>query len=387
MAEINDTFLDSQIDAHRKGDFVVRITDGQGHPFQGSVTYALKRHAFPFGTAVNARWLLADPRTDPDAARYRQILQRHFNCAVAENAHKWYAMEKARGVVQEDEAYALWKTCGDLGLPMRGHCVFWGIDTYVQPWIKALDPAELEAAMRSRAAQVLSLFRGRITEWDLNNEMLHGDAYARVLGLSNGAPYFAWARQIAPENRYYVNDYGILQGREVDAYVAHIRKLMAAGAQIGGIGDQAHFGGHVASNEVLWATLDKLGQFGLPVKITEFDINTTNLTRQAIDTRRVLRVCFAHPAVEGFLFWGFWQGSHWLPDAALWRKDWTLKPNGEAYLQCMNEWTSQGSAEADSEGRIRFRGFFGDYRLETSQGTAHIVLSRGQPEAAAKLRP
>lgn len=385
MAQVDDAFLDRQIDAVRKGDFEVRITGADGKPAAGSVRYRLTRHAFPFGTAVNARWLLADPDKERDARRYRDVLRAHFNCAVAENAHKWYAMEKAPGLASDDEAVAVWKACVELGLPMRGHCVFWGIDAHVQPWVKALGRAELEDAMKARAAHVLSLFRGRITEWDLNNEMIHGDYYARTLGLADAAPYFAWARGVAPENRYYVNDYGVLQGNEVDRYVEHIRGLIAAGVPVGGIGDQAHFGAAVPSNEAMWGILDKLGQFALPVKITEFDINSTDEARQAADTRRVLRVCFAHPAVAGFLFWGFWQGSHWIPAAALWRKDWTLKPNGEAYLQCLREWDTQGTAEAGPDGTIRFRGFYGDYRLESAQGAGRASLSKAHPVSTAKV--
>ena len=239
--------------------------------------------------------------------------------------------------------------------------------------------------MRLRATHLLSLFRGRITEWDLNNEMIHADYFARTLGLPNGAAYFKWVSEIAPENRYYVNDYGILQAQEVDRYVAHIRGLIAAGAAVGGIGDQAHFGPDVPSNETMWTILDKLGQFGLPVKITEFDINTTDEARQAVDTRRVLRVCFAHPAVEGFLHWGFWQGSHWIPNAAMWRKDWTLKPNGEAYLQCLREWDTHGTAEAGPDGMLRFRGFYGDYRFDTGKGAVQVTVSRARTRATASV--
>ena len=29
--------------------------------------------------------------------------------------------------------------CEDNGLRLRGHCVFWCVDKFVQPWIKELD--------------------------------------------------------------------------------------------------------------------------------------------------------------------------------------------------------------------------------------------------------
>lgn len=29
--------------------------------------------------------------------------------------------------------------------------------------------------------------------------------------------------------------------------------------------------------------------------------------------------------------WGFWAGDHWIPHAALFRRDWSIKPNGRVY--------------------------------------------------------
>ncbi len=191
---------------------MVTLPDAKGTPLAGTVQYTLERHAFPFGTAVNAKLLLSDPSTSPDVARDQQTLRTHFNFAVAENAHKWYSMERERGKLRDDEALAVWQRCREFGLPMRGHCVFWGVDDMVMPWVKQLSPPELEAAMHARLNHLLTLFQGKITDWDLNNEMMHQDYYARALGLKNGATYFAWATQAFPENRYYVNDYSIMGG-------------------------------------------------------------------------------------------------------------------------------------------------------------------------------
>ena len=79
------------------------------------------------------------------------------------------------------------------------------------------------------------------------------------------------------------------------------------------------------------ATLDTLARFDLPIKITEFDMNTKDEAAKARGVEALYRVCFAHPAVEGVLMWGFWQGRHWRPDAALWKKDWTPTPAAEVY--------------------------------------------------------
>ena len=46
-------------------------------------------------------------------------------------------------------------------------------------------------------------------------------------------------------------------------------------------------------------------------------------------TRDMLIMAFSHPAYTGFVMWGFWEGSRWKPETALWRKDWTPKPAAE----------------------------------------------------------
>ena len=376
--------LDARIEKLRKGDLEVRFPGGESPA--GEVRYELIRHHFPFGTTVNARLLLDDPVKNQNARRYQETLRLRFNCAVAENAHKWYAMEQEQGKPRDDEALKVWQRCRELGLEMRGHCVYWGIERYVMPWLKTLDRPALEAAMKSRAGRVLTLFKDRISEWDLNNEMLHGDYYAKVLGLKNGAVYFKWCKEAAPGVIFYVNDYNVLQGGSVDRYVAHIRELIEAGAQVGGIGDQAHFSGRVPPSAQVWSILDKLGQFKLPVKITEFDIKTKDEQRQAEDTRRFYKLCFAHPAVAGILMWGFWEGAHWIPEAALWRKDWSLKPNGEAYLKLMEEWRTKGEA-ATEQGALKFRGFHGTYRLESGGRAWRVTLVPGGPSAEAVSEP
>lgn len=374
--DLSDQALDQRIDALRKGTFTITIPPKGRRQITVPVSYRLRRHAFLFGTALNAKYLLADPATDADARHYQETVQTYFNAAVAENVHKWHAMENQQGVLRDDQALALWQWCHDHQLTMRGHCVYWGVDQFVPAWVKTLPPTELQAALDQRLRHVLDLFRGKIPEWDLNNEMMHQDYFARTLGYKNGANYFLQAQALAPEIRWCVNEYNIMSGNQVDQYVAQIRTLLDAGAKVGGIGDQAHFSGRVPPNDKLWAVLDKLGQFGIPVKITEFDIDTHDEVQQAADTRRFYKLCFAHPAVNGILMWGFWEGAHWRPNAALWRKDWSIKPNGQAYIDLMKEWQSDGTVRPDAHGRITFRGFYGDYEITAGNQTWQVSLTK-----------
>jgi len=53
-ADLDGAELDRRIDQLRKADFVVKLTDAEGKPISGDVTYEMTRQAFPFGTAVAA---------------------------------------------------------------------------------------------------------------------------------------------------------------------------------------------------------------------------------------------------------------------------------------------------------------------------------------------
>ena len=61
-------------------------------------------------------------------------------------------------------------------------------------------------------------------------------------------------------------------------------------------------------------------------------------------------------------------------EACLWREDWSITPAGEAYVKLVtDEWNIRGVEELDPEGRLRFSGFFGTYRLSTVDGREYTV--------------
>jgi hypothetical protein len=101
--------------------------------------------------------------------------------------------------------------------------------------------------------------------------------------------------------------------------------------------------------------------------VTEFDIVTRGDEQLAADyLRDCLIACFSHPAYDGFMLWGFWEGSHWIPEAALWRKDWSVKPIGEVWEDwTTNRFHTRKTLVTDRQGRISWRGFKGTYRVKT----------------------
>jgi GH35 family endo-1,4-beta-xylanase len=87
----------------------------------------------------------------------------------------------------------------------------------------------------------------------------------------------------------------------------------------------------VTPPEEVLKRLDRFATFRKPLIITEFDIDTNDEQTRAGYTRDFLTAVFSHPAATGFLMWGFWEGSHWKPKSAMYRRDWSEKPNLRAY--------------------------------------------------------
>ena len=76
--------------------------------------------------------------------------------------------------------------------------------------------------------------------------------------------------------------------------------------------------------------------------------------------RDFMTAVFSHPKVKAFIIWGFWEGYHWRAQqgAAMFRRDWSVKPNGEAYRDLVfNKWWTRWTGVANSEGWVALRAF------------------------------
>lgn len=105
------------------------------------------------------------------------------------------------------------------------------------------------------------------------------------------------------------------------------------------------------------------------MRVTEFDVAVDDEEIQADCTRDFIIAMFSHPSVIGVRHWGFWAGRHWEPKAALYRKDWTEKPNGAAYRKLVKEtWHTDEAGRTDASGRWGARGFFGRYAVIVTVG-------------------
>ncbi|MEM9984550.1 MAG: T9SS type A sorting domain-containing protein, partial [Bacteroidota bacterium] len=106
--------------------------------------------------------------------------------------------------------------------------------------------------------------------------------------------------------------------------------------------------------------------FGLPAKITEFDLPTNMVdTVAAAYLEDFLTAIFSHPSVDGFLFWNFWDGSTWRAEGSnIFNLDWSMTLPGSTFIELVfDAWWTEEQLATDANGEASMRGFKGLYEL------------------------
>lgn len=386
-----DADLDAAIARHRTGALVIRAAPG------ARITVEQLRHEFWFGATLPGG-VFTGRASPADIAKFKEIFTSHFNAGVIEAAFKWHDMEKERGKVDYSIVDSMLAWAGSQGIPLRGHCLFWGIPNRVQPWLKDLSDDDLRTAIRQRGRSIAARYRGRFAEYDLNNEMIHADYYAQRLGPAFIKEMALWVKDGDPDATLYFNDYDILTGNRLADYVAHIRRLLDLGVPMSGIGVQGHLHGDSFDPAALRNALDTLAQFKLPIRVTEFNfpgqrsryytgdrkaqMTPEEESRKAEALRQYFRICFAHPAVTGIMMWGFWEGANWIPQSSLYRRDWTPTPAAGAYEDLvLKQWWTRWSGAANKNGTATVQAFYGRHRVTVNGREFTVDLKRASGAA------
>lgn len=387
--------LDEAIRKARMGTLVIEAAPG------AEVRVEQLRHEFWFGSAL-ASGPFGGRMNAEDAAQYKKVFLENFNAAVTEVALKWHAMEPRQGQVDYSAVDAILQWTDQHEIPLRGHNIFWGTPDRVQPWQKAMDDATLRETLKARALDIGKRYRGRFAEYDLNNEMLHANYYEDRLGPGITKDMASWVRQEDPNAVLFLNDYDILTGKRLDDYIAHIHKFLDQGVPFGGIGVQGHLHGDSFDPAVLQNALARLAEFKLPIRITEFNfpgqrskyygqhgarLSDDEEQAKAKALADYYRICFAQPAVEGILMWGFWEGANWIPISSLYRRDWSPTPAAEAYRDLVfKQWWTTWRGQTDAQGRCEVRAFYGRYRITAGDKEIVVNLKRSEQTKQVSLR-
>ncbi|WP_165440680.1 endo-1,4-beta-xylanase [Rubripirellula amarantea] len=396
---------DSRIETDRMSLATVQVVDGSGNPLDGAVIHLRqKEHEFLFGSAINAFNGKLDPNGNTQALKYQSEINRLFNTVVMENSLKWpqYLNDPQRAIDAVNFA-------NSNDLYVRGHNMIWPsrgnmpssiwneYDTRVITDGSVSAAAWLETTIENHLADLLTTFNGQVPEWDVVNEPYTNHDVMDILGDSIVVDWFQQVRDYDPTIKLVLNDYHIFTSNGSDT--AHrvnfdnwLTTLSNAGL-LDVIGVQNHYGaGNLTDIVVLEQLVNSYyTQFNTPIVITEFDVNTEDEQLQADYLRDYFTMAFSQNEVSEILQWGFWEDSHWLPNSALYRSDFSIKPNGQAYEDLVfGRWWSDVRGTSSS-GAFSTDVFRGDYEVVVEYGgntfTTSLVVDSSDTASATVTVP
>lgn len=367
-----------RIERFRKADLRVEVVDAAGRPLPGAgVEIKQKTHAFGFGSCVVAGVITG---RGADSEAYREVIKKSFSKAVMENDLKWPVWES--GPERQKKTLEAIQWLRERNIPVRGHNLVWPSWDNCPKDLRSLkgDPAALRLRVENHIKDIMGATRGLLSDWDVVNEPFDNHDIQDVLGRDALCEWFKLARACDPAPALFLNDYaGFMSGGEDTEHKDHFEKtlrfLKDSGAPIGGVGIQSHFGNQLTPPDLIIKELDRWAALGLDIQITEFDLDVEDEEMQARYTRDFMTAVFSHPSTSAILTWGFWEKWHWRPRAAMYRTDWTLKPNGKAWNDLvLKEWHTEANLQTDATGSVAARGFLGDYEVTVQYMGKHRTL-------------
>ena len=394
---------DRRIDQFRKGNLSLTVVDANGKPVPNAKVHVkLRRHAFHFGVAVRVESFAGKTKgmAASDVEKYRDITTNHYSAIVLENELKWSAFEAGRA-----EEWKQTKAClafyKQAGLWIRGHVLVWPTVYRTPAPIKdqfMKDPQQIGPGILAHIVEEISEFKSWVDDWDVTNETDVNRDFMDRLGPQGLVDWYRTARQTAgPDALLTFNEplFGAA-GMEIGSFPEKLLRPDCRGwvdylnqqrAPLDVLGCQCH-GGIVGMDysgktgaEALWAYYDHVSSYyKKKLQYTELDVaigdpsDPDQLAYQADKLRDSIIIAFAHPAFVGVTQWGFWAGSHYAPNAALWNRDWSLRPVGQAYLDLVEKkWHTEADLVTDAQGACSLRAFYGTYEITVGSNETNRV--------------
>jgi endo-1,4-beta-xylanase len=206
---------------------------------------------------------------------------------------------------------------------------------------------ELLARMREHILGVVGHYKGKVKVWDVVNEaladggtnILRNSQWQQIIGDDFIAKAFEYAHEADPDAILRYNDYGLENAQKRKKLITLVKSLQEQHVPIGAIGTQTHV--NVGTSfETIDRELTELDTLGLPIHVTELDVNSSQGgqrttggdlagvaaatqggivseadRRQSEAYAAIFRAFMKHPSVKVVTFWGVNDGVTWLRSA------------------------------------------------------------------------
>ena len=240
------------------------------------------------------------------------LVKKHFNTITPENVLKWEKVhpELNRFDFGPSDAYVAFGETNEMFI--IGHTLVWHSQT--PDWVftdangNPVTREVLLQRMHDHIFSVVGRYAGRIHGWDVVNEALADDGtlrdtpWRKIIGDDYLVKAFEFAHAADPKAELYYTDYCLENEPKRSGAAVLVKKLLAAGVQLTGVGSQGHVNLEwpLAAEEE--ATISAFGNLGLKVMITELDVDMlpkADASQSADVSRRAAANAALNPYADG----------------------------------------------------------------------------------------
>ena len=313
------------------------------------------RNNFSVGTAVTANQINANDRSVT-------LAQSQFNVVTPEYELKADQIAPTEGVYNFGPADRVVDWALSNNMSVRGHALLWHEAT--PAYFYEGTNAQIRTRLENYISTVMEHFAGRISVWDVVNEVTSVDIFRGNDGVGpdrntewfqavGSADYIDWAfnaaRAADPNAQLFLSDYETENPFKMNWTMEIVRRLLGRGVPIDGLGHQFHIQLNSEASRALAAIDTVNNEFaGLINHITELDVNFyqdpgscwqngTNcspdlgltappdmLAAQASLLRDLFSGLATRPSVESVNVWGVRDSDSWLNFAPIQRTNYPL---------------------------------------------------------------
>jgi endo-1,4-beta-xylanase len=228
---------------------------------------------------------------------------------------KWGSVEPSRDSYSWSNLDKAYNFAISNGYVFKQHTFVWG--NQAPNWIGSLSQTEQKAEVEEFIREYCQRYPNT-NQIDVVNEPISAPpSFRNALGGSGSTGWdwiitsFELARLHCPQAELLINEYGIINDSSKRSRYVEIINILKNRSLVDGIGIQSHSFNLIGySTSTLQSNLDALAQTGLPIYVSEWDIDADD-QQQLNEYQQKFPIVWNHPSVKGVTLWGYIYGTTW----------------------------------------------------------------------------